>query len=219
MSGAPPGPVPDQTEGAPGTAAEGVGGRLPLLHPAELTDAQRAVYDQVVATSVAEARRTGFDAILPDGRLLGPINSFLYVPEIARGMGAWVDAQGRHAALPDDVREVAILAVAAAWGAPYELYAHAAGARRAGVPGAAIDAITAGRAPEGGPDGVSPAAGVAYRVADALVRRHAVDDALYAEAVAAFGAAGGGALVHPGGRYLTISALLTRIRGPAPPNH
>ncbi|GJG85915.1 hypothetical protein tb265_10960 [Gemmatimonadetes bacterium T265] len=192
--------------------ADALGGRLALLDPAALNAAQRGEYDYLAGKQLPRAKQSGFEAQLPDGRLVGPFNVFLYAPEIARGYGAWIDAYTAHTPLPDDVSQVIILAVGAAWGAVYEVYAHTAVARKAGLSDDAIRAITEGREPEG----ASPAARTAWRFADALARTRGVDDATYAEAVAVFGEAGVVAMVHLIGQYLATSALLNAFRVPAP---
>ena len=192
--------------------ADALGGRLALLDVAHLEPAQRGAYDEIAGLRLPLAEQSGFVARLPDGRLVGPFNGFLYAPEIAHGFNAWGDAQAAHSPLAEDVRQVVILAVGAAWRAAYELYAHTAVGRKAGLPDDAIRAIIAGREPEG----VSPKARAAWRFTDALVRTHTVEDATYAEAVAAFGEAGVVAMVHLVGQYLTTSALLNAFRVPVP---
>ena len=167
--------------------ADALGGRLALLDPAALAGAQRDEYDYLTAKQLPRATQAGFTAQLPDGRVVGPFNVFLYAPEIARAYGAWLDAYTAHTPLPDDVSQVIILAVGVAWDATYEVYAHTAVARKAGVSDDVVRAITDGREPES----ASREARAAWRFANALVRTHGVDDATYA---------GRGRRVRRGGR-------------------
>jgi 4-carboxymuconolactone decarboxylase len=190
-----------------------LGGRLPLLHPEALDEAQRAVHARLRATRVPAAEGAGYTAVLPDGRLIGPFNVMLRTPGIALPLLEWaqtITASG----IPADVREVVILTVAAQWRADYALYAHSKGAERAGVPRAAVAALEKG---DDLPHGLSAGATVAHRLAVALVRDHHVPDDLYAEAVAAFGTDGLVALVNLVGQYLNTCALLTCFQVPAPP--
>lgn len=195
----------------PTDATSGLGGRLPLLAPDALDDAQRALRDRLRATRARAAEEAGYTAALPDGRLIGPFNALLRTPDIARPLLEWAQALTR-AGLPADVREVVVLTVAAHWRAEYALYAHTAAARTAGLPGPAVAALLHG----GTPGGLRPDAALAHRLTTALVREHRVPDDLYAEAVAAFGTDTLIALVGLVGQYLTTSALLACFQVPAP---
>ncbi|RZQ64592.1 carboxymuconolactone decarboxylase family protein [Amycolatopsis suaedae] len=195
----------------PTTEGSGLGGRLPLVPPEALDQAQRALYDRLQATRVRDAGRAAYTASLPDGRLVGPFNVMLRVPRIAGPLLEWAQAITRSG-IPEDVREVVILTVAAHWRAEYALYAHTAAAERAGVSEAVIAALRQGEAPRG----LRAEADVAHRVAVALVRDHDVPDDLYQEAAAAFGTETLVALVNLIGQYLNTSALLTCFQVPAP---
>lgn len=191
---------------------DGLGGRLALVGPETLTGARQQAYRQLQAHTVPAAERAGFVAALPDGRMVGPFNGFLLVPEIAAGFGAWTTAEAQHGGLPEDVRQVVVLTVGAAWHADYELYAHRAAGRTAGLTDDVVDALSAGVEPAA----LSAAAACAHRFTRALVVEHDVPDPLYAAAVESFGEAGVAAMVHLIGHYLTISALLVAFRVPAP---
>ncbi|MFD7014860.1 carboxymuconolactone decarboxylase family protein [Streptomyces sp. NPDC059928] len=196
----------------PTLAASGWGGRLPLLPLGALDEAQRAVHAQLQVTRLPGAAAAGYTAALPDGRLLGPFNVMLRNPRIAKTLLEWAQAI-TESGIPADVREVVVLTVAAHWRAEYALYAHTAGAARAGLPQAAIEALGQG---DDMPCGLRAEADVARRVATALVRDHHVPDDLYAEAVATFDTDGLVALVNLIGQYLNTCALLTCFQVPAP---
>jgi len=189
-----------------------LGGRLPLLTPAELDPEQAQLRDQLAATRGRDAAAAGFELELPDGELIGPFNAFLRVPGIFHALRGWAAAI-QHYDLPADVQQVAILTLGAAWDSDYEVYAHAAEARHAGVPDQAVDAIVAGEAPAG----LSPAAAIAHRLTLALAVDHAVSDELYAQAHQAFGTEPLIALVNLIGRYMNTAAVLACFRVPVPP--
>jgi 4-carboxymuconolactone decarboxylase len=199
----------------PTHGASGLGGRLPLLPPDALDEAQRAVHARLQITRLPSADGAGYTAALPDGRLIGPFNVMLRNPCIAQPLLEWGQAISKSG-IPADVREVVILTVAAHWRAEYALYAHTAGAERAGVPQTAIAALRQG---DDTPCGLRAEADVAHRVTTALVRDHHISDDLYAEAVAAFDTDGLVALVNLIGQYLNTCALLSCFQVPAPTQH
>lgn len=194
--------------------ASGLGGRLPLLPPSALDEAQHALHDSLQATRVRAADGAGYTTVLPDGRLIGPFNVMLHVAQIARPLLEWAQAIIRSG-IPGDVREVVILTVAAQWQAEYVLYAHTAAAKQAGIPEVAIAALRQGQAPRG----LRAEAEVAHRLAIALVREHHVPDGLYDEAATAFGTQALIALINLIGQYLNTSALLACFQVPAPSQH
>jgi 4-carboxymuconolactone decarboxylase len=193
------------------TAMYGLGGRVPLLNPGELDEAQARVYQRLSASRVGAAAASGFQAQLTDGRFIGPFNAYLYAPPIANALMDWAAAIASFG-LPADACQVAILQVGVAWGSDYEIYAHVAEARHFGIPGDAITAILEGRKPTG----LRPAAAVALRLSHALSVSHTVTGDIYDEAVAQFGVAGLVALVNLIGRYMNTAAMLACFRVPAP---
>ena len=192
--------------------ADDLGGRLQLLRPDELSDAQRSFYDQLRATKVESAKKSGFQTQLADGRLIGPFNFHLQSPAISRGFNAWLDAESEHSTLSAKVRQVVILTVGGDWHAAYEVYAHKALGREAGLSDATMQSLSAGYEP-GGLD-VSEQA--AFRFAHALVRDRRVTDQLYAATLDALGVRGVIDMVHLIGLYLATSAILNAFNVPAP---
>lgn len=188
-----------------------LGGRLALLWPADLDSDQQQVYDALAAMVLPEAAEGGFTARLADGRFIGPFNALLRVPSIALSLGRWT-GQIARSGLPDDVRQVVILTVGAAWAAEYEIDAHIAAARAVGLPDAAVAAIVQRRLPAG----LGQAANVAHRLTAALLTEHDVPEELYRQAVGIFGEAGLVTVLCLIGQYQTISSLLTCFRVPAP---
>jgi hypothetical protein len=89
------GQVMSNGEHRPGPDADDdarLGGRLDLLSPEQLTTDQRQLYDRLSATRIARAKDAGYQAALPDGRLIGPFNAFLRVPPIGAAQVEWAQA-------------------------------------------------------------------------------------------------------------------------------
>ena len=194
------------------TANDRLGGRLPLFDPKTLNGAQQKLYDYLISSKINWARKANFQGDLPDGRLIGPFNVFLYAPEMAQAFNNWLDAETAHTSLPADIREVIILTVGSAWHADYELYAHSAIGRKAGLTESNIHSIIQGREPADLPR----KAAAAYRFTNALVKERSVEERQYADAVEALGVQGIADMVNPIGLYLATSALLNAFRIPAP---
>ena len=192
------------------TEAE-LGGRLPLIDPKTLEGDQKHLYEQMNSTLIPWADANGFQGITADGKLIGPFNPYLYSP-ITAGFLQWMQADSRHTSLNKRVHEVVILSTGAVWRSPYELYAHSAVARTAGVPEAAIKALVAG----GSSDELTADEQTAQRFARPLTMDRRVDADLYREAEAAFGRTGVVDMVYLVGMYLLTCALLNAFEIPAP---
>jgi hypothetical protein len=115
-----------------------LGGRLPLLDPKDLEGDQKKLYALLDSTLISWADASGFKGKTDDGKLIGPFNPFLYSTGITPGFLQWMQAESKHTSLDKRVHEVVILSTGAVRQSPYELYAHSAVAREAGVPEAAI---------------------------------------------------------------------------------
>ena len=103
------------------------------IPPAEMSPAQQRVRDQIIA-----GKR---------GRFGGPFELLIRAPEIC-GLASQLGEHLRWGtSLPDRLSELAIITTARFWRAQYEWYAHAPLAEKAGVPGAAIEAIRTDGAP------------------------------------------------------------------------
>jgi 4-carboxymuconolactone decarboxylase len=190
-----------------------LGGRLPLLDPAQFSSAQREAYERLAATMVPFADRVGFKTKTSDGRLIGPFNPALYSPGVSAGFGDFMEAEARSTSLNNRVRQVVILTVGAVWNSPYELYAHSAEARQVGLPDEVIQALVAGQIP----DQLSDDEKLAARFAQQLTAQHRVDAALYAAAERAYGQRGLVDLTLLVGYFHTTCALLNAFEIPAPP--
>jgi 4-carboxymuconolactone decarboxylase len=194
------------------THAEQLGGRLPLLDPASLAPAQRDIYDRINATFGSWADRVHFRSKTDDGRLIGPFNPILFSPGISPSFLDLHDAEEQHSSLNERVRQVVILAVGAVWKSDYEVYAHSAAARQAGISENAILTLATG----GLPEDLSDEEKVAQRYARQFTAEHHVDAGLYNSALRAFGERGVVDLTYLIGIYHITCGLLNSFDIPAP---
>jgi len=191
---------------------EKLGGRLPLLDPLALSVGQKEIYDRINATFVSWSDGIHFQSKTEDGRLIGPFNPILFSPSISSSFLDLHDAEEKHTSLNERVRQVVILAVGAVWKSDYELYAHSAAARKAGLSESAIRTLAAG----GLPDDLSDQEKVAQCYARQFSAEHRVDATLYSAVVRAFGELGVVDLTYLIGIYHITCGLLNSFDIPAP---
>jgi 4-carboxymuconolactone decarboxylase len=177
-----------------------------------LTDDQQALVDLLSNTLVAGVNSVGAQAATEDGRLIGPFNPALYSPAISAKFVELQMFELMHTSLPERVRQVVILAVGAVWRADYELYAHSAAARAAGVSEHAVKALANGEIP----DELSEDEKIAGRLARQLTSTHRVDDTLDSEAEKAFGSQGLVDMAALIGAYHGVCTTLSLFEVPAP---
>ncbi len=192
--------------------AETLGGRLPLLDPATLTAEQREIYDRQDRTMIPWAKTSGFRGKANDGRLIGPFNPVLLSPGITPCFLDLQEAEAKHTTLSERVRQVVILVVGAVWKSDYELYAHSAVARKAGISEGAIRTLAAG----GLPDDLIDHEKIAQRYARQLSVEHRVAAALYRAAEEASGRQGLVDIAYLVGIYYIVCGLLNGFEIPAP---
>jgi 4-carboxymuconolactone decarboxylase len=187
------------------TSQDALGGRLSLVDPAGLTDAQQKLFDYVIATQLPWANENGFRVTTTDGRVIGPFNSFLRRPEVALKFLEFAAAEHRCTSLSEGEREAVIVSVGGLWDAEYELYAHKILARNGGLTPEAITALENGTIP----DGLTEREKIAARVTQQLTTRHRIDDALYRQATETFGEPGMYDIAAVMGQYMATSVILT----------
>jgi 4-carboxymuconolactone decarboxylase len=122
-----------------------LGGRLPLVDPKTMERAQKDLYDRINTIMVPWAEAASFQSKTTNGRLIGPFNAMLFSPEISNAFLALQVAEQKHTSLSERVRQVVILSVGAVWKAPYELYAHSAVGKKAGLSNDAVRALARGQ--------------------------------------------------------------------------
>jgi 4-carboxymuconolactone decarboxylase len=191
---------------------QNLGGRLPLANPEILTAEQRQLFNTVLQTRVPWAEAAGFQVTTADGRLIGPFNAFLLQPEVAAKFLEFRTTATDHTTLSEREREIVTIAVGAVWGAEYELYAHTALARHAGLSDDDVATLLVGDTP----DSLNVRERLAAAVARQLSAAHRIPEKLYLEAEKAFGAKGLFDIAALMGQYQTVCTLLTLFEVPAP---
>jgi len=174
------------------------GDRLPPIPDAALTPAQRAAAEELTAG--------------PRGKLAGPFVPLLRSPELMARVQKVGEYLRFESALPDRIKELAILVVAHHWGQGYEWSFHLPLALKAGVTRETAEAITEGR----GPAALIREEAAAYALLEQLLTTRQADDEVYAAALDAFGEAGVVDLVAFGGYYGLLAMVMNTARTPAP---
>jgi 4-carboxymuconolactone decarboxylase len=184
-------------------------GRLPGLAPADLDDAQRALYDTIAGGPRAQNRTVPLaDA---DGHLLGPFNAMLLSPTLGGPLQEVGSAIRYRSVLPPRLREMLILTVATYTGCSFERYAHEPPGRAAGLTEEEIAGL---RSESFAP--ADPGEAAACQVAVRLLTRKPVNDELYAAALSALGEPGVFELSTLVGYYATLAMQMSLFGVTAP---
>jgi 4-carboxymuconolactone decarboxylase len=184
--------------------------RLPKFHPSDLDEEQQALYDSIASGPRAQGPQL-FRLTDDEGRLEGPFNAFLLQPGVGAALQDVGAAVRYRTGLDGRSREIAILRVAGEWDSAFEWYAHEAVARSLGVTDEQLDAIRTDRFDEFDEDEAR-----VLRVVSALAKNNDLDDALYDDAVAAFGLDGLFELLTLVGYYSTLALQMRVFRVIAP---
>lgn len=174
------------------------GGRFAPLTSDQLTPAQKAMVDELLAGS--------------RGSLNGPFNVLLRSPDmgnIAQKLGEYIRFR---TSVPRRLNEMAILLTAHWWLSQYEWYAHKPLALQAGLEASVIDDIQAGRRPAR----MQADEAVVYEFASELRERRRVSDATYQRARTLLGEQGVVDLIALMGYYDLVSMSLNVDRYPLP---
>ncbi|HSF27162.1 MAG TPA: carboxymuconolactone decarboxylase family protein [Actinomycetes bacterium] len=182
---------------------------MPRLPPAQLTPAQRQLYDEI-----ANGPRAAGPFALTDERdaLLGPFGAMLLSPDVGAALQALGAAVRYRSALTPRIREMAVLVVAAHWRSDFERHAHSAVGRLVGLSEAELAALQ----DEAPLELADPAEAVALATVRALVDDGDLDDAGYGRACQALGERGVFELTTLVGYYATLALQLRVFRVPAP---
>jgi alkylhydroperoxidase family enzyme len=177
--------------------------RLPVLKPENLTPEQKLLYDKIAGDKRRQKTRR-FKMAREDGTLTGPFNALLFAPQVGDAVQQLGGALRFESSLVGHLRELAILMVAARWRANYEWYAHAPIAAREELGEAVIEAVKAGKVPEGAPDDVL----TVHRFVSELVETRRVCDETYNETRTLIGEHGLVELISVVGYYSLLAGLL-----------
>ena len=174
--------------------------RLPPIPPEQLTLEQKLAVDELVA-----GKR---------GAVIGPFVATLRSPELTRRLQRLGEYLRYQAALPEVLREMAILLTAREWRQGFEWEVHAPLAAKAGLSVDTIEAIAEGRVPRAMARGET----LIYDVVSELHRTHAVSDTTYEAAIAEFGEQGVVDLIALVGYYTTLAMVMNvaQIGGQSP---
>jgi alkylhydroperoxidase family enzyme len=190
--------------------------RLPSLHPDELNDEQRDVYQAIVG---GPRPANVFSFLDDEGRLLGPFNAMLHSPAVGGPLQELGAALRFRTSFTKREREIATLVVAARLRSDYEWYAHERVGRRAGLTDAELTALRTGADPV--------LADARERIVHEVARTLATDGDLsapmFTEATASLGRAAVVELVTLVGYYSALALQLRVFRvglpgGETPPS-
>jgi alkylhydroperoxidase family enzyme len=184
--------------------------RLPLIAPADLSPAQKPLYEDM-RKGVA-SNFNAFKAVAENGALMGPWNPWLHEPVIGKAIWDLTLALTAEASLPDNVRQVVILTVGARFDSAYEIYAHIAIAEREGMTPERLASLTA----DVKPADLTPEESVAFDVAYKLVRGGTLPEPLYGLAFKTFGQHGANEMFYLVGLYSLVSVTLNAYNVPVP---
>lgn len=150
--------------------------------PDEMTEAQQAMYDGIVhGPRTPKGGRSPY--IDDEGRLIGPFGIWNIAPNVGDAVQNVGVAVRYNTSLKARVREIAILAVGAAYRANFEWYAHAPLAAAAGVSAEQLERLRQGADPEG----FSEEERLAVRLARELIDDRAASEATMQAVIATFG--------------------------------
>ena len=145
--------------------------RQPPLRPGDLDAAQDRLY-----RAITEGPRSSgpqlFALTDDEGVLQGPFGGFLLSPDLGDALQQLGAAVRYRTALPDRLRELTILAVAARWHSEFERHAHEAVGAACGLTEQEMHAISEGRSP----DLADPVEAAGLRVTWALLDGDVDDD-------------------------------------------
>ena len=177
--------------------------RLPDLTPEDHTDEQRALHERIVGGPRARGAQH-FALTTADGALTGPFGVMFHEPALGDPLQELGSAIRYRTGLSDRVREIAILAVAAATGSAFEQHAHERVGRAAGLGEEELATLTAGTFTS-----TDPAEDSAYAFSRRLLAdRPRFTDTEYADLVDALGTTTITELVVLVGYYRTLAQLL-----------
>jgi 4-carboxymuconolactone decarboxylase len=173
--------------------------RYQKLNAAEMSPAQKAVVDEIVA-----GKR---------GRFGGPFELLIRSPEVCKHLSRLGEYLRWGSSLPPALSELAICLTARHIRADYEWHAHAPLAVEGGVPAAAVEAIRTGAAPQF----AAKDQALVYKLISELIETKRLSDASFAEAIGAFGEQGVVELGTIIGYYTAIGNALNVFEVALPP--
>lgn len=199
--------APELSGGRPDATAP----RLAKMDVSQLTEQQLDLYRAITGGPRAAGPQL-FALTDAAGRLEGPFNAMLLSPSVGEALQKLGAAVRYGSALPDRSREIAILVVAHHWRSDFEIYAHEAVGRAAGLTAAELTAI-ADKQYDVFADDVERSIAT---IAEALASRSDLDDDSYQAAVDVLGQQQLFELTTLVGYYATLALQLRIFRVPSP---
>ena len=185
--------------------------RISYITPDRFTEAQERLFKSITGGKRGEGRAPE-DLLNSEGGMSGPFNPWLRTPVLGDAAQRLGETVRFESTLPPQLRELAILIVAAKWKAQYEWWAHERIARREGLDEGVIESVKS----ETVPDFSNPTETVVYNFAHELLDQHRVSDSLYDEAVELLSETGVAELVILLGYYTLVSMTLNVFEVPVP---
>ena len=172
--------------------------RISFPSPETMDPAQREVYDKVVSG--------------PRGKIEGPLRAALYNAELADKWQALGALLRYRTGLSPRLSEIAILVTGRACQSPFEWFAHRRESEKVGIEADVLEALLA----QTEPPFRSQEEMLVYRYAKELNTHKSVSDAVYAEALAHFGARTLVELTALVGYYTMVAMTLNAHEIPLP---
>ena len=185
--------------------------RISYITPDSFTEVQQHLFNSITGGKRGEGRAPE-DLLNSEGGMSGPFNAWLRSPVLGEAAQRLGETVRFESALSPQLRELAILIVAAKWKAQYEWWAHERIARREGLDEGVIESVKA----ETPPDFSNSTESVVYNFAHELLDEHRVSGHLYDEAVELLGETGVVELVILLGYYTLVSMTLNVFEVPVP---
>jgi alkylhydroperoxidase family enzyme len=159
--------------------------RVDDVDPADMTDAQRALYEWFT-TGPRAAPDSPFSLVRPDGRLQGPPAVWILSPTFGHALQQIGGAVRFGSRLPARAREIAILLVGHHHHSAFELYAHRLAGAAAGLTESDLAALGGNKEPAG----MSDVEACVYRTTRRILDRGTLDDDEFRDAAGVLGEAG-----------------------------
>ncbi|KAL5324562.1 hypothetical protein ACEPPN_009108 [Leptodophora sp. 'Broadleaf-Isolate-01'] len=180
--------------------------RLGLLHPSELDEQAKALYDSFytyTTTRYGESAKAGF--LTEDGRFMGPFGAQLHTPAVGQHFLGMTKACKQIPGLSDLNREIAIIVVGVRYQAAYELASHRMFGQKYGLSLEEVDTLFEGKKPATFTEDKTAVYDVAHEL---LYKPGPLSQATWDEAVRLIGKSGAVAIVQYVGFYSYVSTVL-----------
>lgn len=184
--------------------------RISPLHPGKMNPEVHFVHNEIV--NLITRSQGPVTMMNREGALLGPFPPMLTFPQFGIPALSFIRSLDNHATLPKKVREVAILTVGAAFGARFEIYAHEIMAGHLGFSQAAVASLASGNRPAE----LNDEEGIAYQIAQIMVKGRIIPDSAYAYATQILGKDGTAELIFLIGAYVLLATVLNGFDVPVP---